>query len=129
MRFAALILLTLVSACQADETVRTYGAADRIWTLTEINGQHFDADATLTFPGNDTIGGKAPCNQYSASMTVPYPWFKAGPIRATKIACPDLQKEAEYLKNLQQMTLSEVLGNVLILSTSEGQNMVFKFDG
>ena len=129
MRFAALILLTLVSACQADETVRAYGAADRIWTLADINEQPFDANATLTFPGNDTIAGKAPCNRYSASITVPYPWFEVGPIRATKVACPDLQKEAEYLKSLQQVTLSEVLGNVLILSTSEGQNMVFKFDG
>ena len=62
-------------------------------------------------------------------MSVPYPWFEVGPIRATNMACPDLQKEAEYLKILQQMKLSEVLGNVLILSTSEGPNMVFKFDG
>ena len=129
MRFAALALLALLSACQADETVRAYGAADRIWTLVEINGQPFDAAATLTFPDDDMIAGKAPCNQYFASMKVPYQWFEVGPIRATKMACPDLQKEAEYLKNLQQMTLSEVLGNVLILSTSEGQNMVFKFDG
>jgi len=109
--------------------VRAYSAADRIWTLVEINGQPFDANATLTFPGNNTIAGKASCNQYFASMTVPYPWFKVGPIRATKMACADLQKEAEYLKSLQQVTLSEVLGNVLILSTSEGQNMAFKFDG
>ena len=91
--------------------MRAYSAADRIWTLVEINGQPFDANATLTFPGNDTIAGKASCNQYFASMTVPYPWFKVGPIRATKMACADLQKEAEYLKSLQQMTLSEVLGN------------------
>jgi len=38
MRFAVLALLGFIPACQADETVRTYGAAAREWTLVEING-------------------------------------------------------------------------------------------
>ncbi|MDG1102746.1 MAG: META domain-containing protein [Ascidiaceihabitans sp.] len=128
MRFAVLALLAFIPACQADETVRTYGAAAREWTLVEINGQPFNASATLTFPDGDTIAGKAPCNRYSANMTVPYPWFEVGLILATKMACGDLRKETEYFTILRQMTLSEVLGDVLILNTPEGKNMVFKAD-
>ena len=128
MRFVVLSLLAFIPACQADETVRTYGAAAREWTLVEINGQPFNASATLTFPDDDTIAGKAPCNRYSANMTVPYPWFEVGLILATQMACGDLRKETEYFKILRQMTLSEVLGDVLILNTPEGQNMVFKAD-
>jgi hypothetical protein len=44
------------------------------------------------------------------------------------MACGDLRKETEYFTILRQMTLSEVLGDVLILNTPEGQNMVFKAD-
>ena len=128
MRFAVLIFLTLLAACQADETVRAYGAAERVWTLVAIDEQPFDSTATLTFPDDETLAGKAPCNQYSTSMTVPYPWFEVGPIKTTKIACAELRNETEFLKNLRQMTLSEVLGKTLILRTSEGRNMVFKAD-
>ncbi len=41
MRFLAFTLLSLIPACQADETLR-------VWTLSEINGQPFPARATLT---------------------------------------------------------------------------------
>lgn len=126
MRLLAFTLLSLIPACQADETLRAYGAADRVWALSEIDGQPFAARATLTFSEEGAISGKAPCNRYSASMTVPYPWFEAGPIRSTKMACPDLTAEAQFFEALDAMTLSEVLGNVLILSTPEGRKMVFK---
>ena len=126
MRFLAFTLLSLIPACQADETLRAYGAADRVWTLSEIDGQPFAARATLTLSEEGAISGKAPCNGYSASMTVPYPWFEAGPIRSTKMACPDLTAEAQFFEALGAMTLSEVLGDVLILSTPEGRKMVFR---
>jgi heat shock protein HslJ len=128
MRFVMLSLLSLIPACQGDETLRAYGAADRIWTLTEIDGHPFTAEATLTFPAEGTIAGAAPCNKYSASMTVPYPWFEAGPIRATKMACADLKAESHFFQALDAMTLSEVLGDILILSTPEGRKMVFRGD-
>jgi heat shock protein HslJ len=126
MRILAMAILTLVPACQADETVRAYGAADRVWTLTEIDKKPFPASATLSFGDEGSIGGRAPCNRYSASMTVPYPWFETGPILSTKMACPDLKAEYKFFNALEAMTLAEVLNDVLILSTSEGREMVFK---
>ncbi|TMM52987.1 META domain-containing protein [Sulfitobacter sabulilitoris] len=113
----------------ADETVTAYGAADKTWRLTELSGQPFSANATLTFPARGKIAGSAPCNRYTADMTVPYPWFETGPIAATRRACPDLDAESLYFDTLRAMTLSEVLGDTLILSTPGGAHMVFTTTG
>lgn len=129
MRFLLLSLLSFIPACQGDETIRAYGAADRVWTVTEIDGTNFNAKATLLFPNEGTISGRAPCNGFSAPMTVPYPWFETGPIISTKMACADLDAENQFFEALGAMSLSEVLGDILILSTPEGRKMVFKADG
>lgn len=130
MRFSLLIVfLFLIAACRQDESVRAYGAADKEWQLIELDGKPFDAKATLTFPEVGRIAGQAPCNRYAGSMTVPYPWFKAGPIAATKRACPDLASETAFFSALDAATLSEVLNDTLILSNTDGLSMVFKSDG
>tara|TARA_R110002049_G_scaffold117332_3_gene270731 strand:- start:119317 stop:119709 length:393 start_codon:yes stop_codon:yes gene_type:complete len=118
--------LSMLPNCNGDETVRAYGAADKVWRVTEIDGKPFTAHATLTFPEAGKIAGDAPCNSYSATMTVPYPWFEAGPVAVTRRACPQLAAEAAYLAALRDATLSEVLGNTLILSSVKRPLAVFK---
>lgn len=121
--------LVLLSACRKDETLTAYGAADEIWRLVEMDGLSTPYTATLRFPEPGVIAGEAPCNSFTGAMTVPYPWFEATRIVATRRACPDLSSEAAYLAALSDMTLSEVLGDTLILSTPEGRKMLFKADG
>jgi len=123
---AATLFLTLLSTCWNDESVGAYGAADRVWVLSELDGTPFPQRATLTFPDAGTIAGKAPCNSYSGAMTVPYPWFEAKNLAVTRMACPDLAAETQFFSALSDMTLSEVAGDVLILSTDSGREMVFK---
>lgn len=123
--FALLAVSMALLGCFKDETVAGYGAADQVWALSELNGKKFDASATLTFPSKGRIDGKAPCNRYSASMVAPYPWFETGPILSTKTACPDLPAESQFFAALSQATLAEVLGGTLILSNTDGLNMVF----
>ena len=118
-------LLLLATACSGDETVRAYGAADRVWTLASLDGQPFAATATLTFPEPGQIAGQAPCNRYSGAMKAPYPWFDAGPLAATRMACPDLQAETAFFAALDAMTQAEVLDDTLVLSTDDGREMVF----
>ncbi|MGC1495846.1 MAG: META domain-containing protein [Sulfitobacter sp.] len=126
MRLILLIAaLSLTAACKKDETVRAYGGAGKDWHLSELNENPFTAKATLTFPEAGRIAGNAPCNSYNATMTVPYPWFEVGPIAATKRACPDLAAEAAFFAALDTATLSEVQGNFLILSNTDGLSMVF----
>jgi len=123
--FRLSLLLPLLLGYCADETLTGYGAQDQVFVLVSINDQPFPARATIRFPQQGQIAGQAPCNSFTSTQDLPYPWFKAGPIAATKRACPDLQAEAHFFKTLSEMTLSEVSGPNLILSTSEGQMMVF----
>ncbi|WP_300033744.1 META domain-containing protein [uncultured Roseobacter sp.] len=126
---SALCALTVTAACWKDETLSAYGAADRTWVLSELDGKPFRAPATLTFPEPGQMAGAGPCNSFSAVMEAPYPWFEAGPLAATRRACPDLPSETEYFRALGEMSLSEVLGDTLILSTPEGRSMVFTAGG
>ncbi|MEP2028309.1 MAG: META domain-containing protein [Paracoccaceae bacterium] len=126
MRLLPLLATLFLSGCTGDETVAGYGAADRIWVLEELDGSPFPAHATLLFPETGKIAGEAPCNRYSGMMTAPYPWFGATQVVSTRKACPDLEAEAKFFDALSDMTLSEVLGNVMILSNDAGREMVFK---
>jgi len=124
--FALLPLLILLAACAGDETLSAYGAADKTWVLTEIDGQPFSDRATLSFPEPGRLAGQAPCNAYSGKQTAPYPWFEARQIISTKAACAELRQEQSFLSALSTVTLSEVSGDIMVLSTPEGREMVFK---
>lgn len=127
MRLSLILPLMLpLSACSADETLRAYGAADKVWHLSELSGAAFTGQTTITFPEPGQIAGSAPCNRYVATQDAPYPWFKAGPIGATRRSCPDLTAETAYFAALAAATLSEVLGDTLILSDEDGPLLVFK---
>lgn len=108
-----------------DETLAAYAPADR-YRLTDLNGAPFEAEAMLDIRTPGQISGTAPCNSYSAAQTAPYPWFAAGPIRATRMACPDLPAEQAYFAALAAMTLAEAAGDILILSNTDGGQMVFQ---
>ena len=69
---------------------------------------------------------KLSCNRWFANQGVPYPWFEISAIGATKMACPDLTAEAQFFSSLEAMTLSEVSGDVLVLSNDAGRSMEFK---
>ncbi len=125
-QFFTLVALCGLCACMGDETVAQYGGADAEWQLVEIDGNPFDARATLNLAEPGKITGQAPCNRYFGTQRAPYPWFAAKGIGATRRACPDLAAEQHFLKALGDMTLSEVAGDVLILSNDAGREMVFK---
>ena len=125
VRFLLLLSLAL-AACQKDESLSGYADPTATYALKEINGAPFSAAATIAFPEQGVVRGQGPCNSFSGAQTVPYPWIKIENIAATKRACPDLAAESAYFTSLQAMTLSEVLGDVLILSNDEGDEMVFR---
>lgn len=124
-----LALLTLpLSACLADETISGYADTAATYRLQSMNGLPVAARATISFPEEGVVAGQAPCNSFSASQTAPYPWFQLGPMRVTRMACPNLDVEQAFFRNLAQMTLAEVGGAVLILSNEAGDEMVFQAD-
>lgn len=109
-----------------DETLSGYGAQETQWTLIEIDGIPFSARATLEFPEEGALLGQAPCNTYQGQQSAPYPWFKAERIAVTRMACPDLEAETVFFEALGAMTLAEVAGDTLLLSTEDGRKMVFE---
>lgn len=120
-----LSLLALLAACK-DETLSGYAPEKTTWLLESVNGAPFDAKATLQFPEQGKIIGRAPCNGFSARQTVPYPWFSVDGIASTKMTCPQIDQETQFFEALQKMTLSEVSGDTLILSTEDGSQMLFR---
>lgn len=120
----AVMALSGLGYCK-DETVTGHGGADAVWHLQLIDGAAFSANATLVFPAEGEVAGEGPCNRYSGRQTVPYPWFAAEDVATTKRACPELAAEALYLTALGEMTLVEILGDVMILSNDAGREMVF----
>ena len=129
MRLTLCAAAVALSACQGDETVTAYGGAGKTWVLREIDNAPFTARTTLTFPEPGQITGQGPCNGYSATLRVPYPWFDAENLISTKTACPDLAQETVYFQSLDAMSLIEVLGDVMLLSNEAGRQMVFKAGG
>jgi heat shock protein HslJ len=81
--------------------------------------------ATISFPRPGQIAGQATCNRCSAVQAAPYPWFLAESIGATGMACPELDAEQDFLGALATMTFAEIAGDTLILSNTDGRQMVF----
>ena len=63
--------------------------ADTNWSITAINGETIAPDAVhfLRFD-RDRLSGKAGCNSFSAAYTASPDTLDAGPVVATKMACP-----------------------------------------
>lgn len=128
-RATLLPLLLGLSFCAPDETISGYAGAGSVWRLEEMAGAPAPAHVTLGFPAEGRIEGQGPCNGYRGGQAVPYPWFQVTEIAATKRACPELDAEAAYLRLLSEMTLAEVMGDVLILSDETGRSLVFRRTG
>jgi heat shock protein HslJ len=108
----------LLAACLKDETISGYVDQTASFQLVEINGTPFTATATLSFPKQGQISGKAPCNTS--------PWFEIGPIAATRATCPEITQETEFFAALARMTLIETLADVVILRNDENEEMLFR---
>ncbi|MBT8425200.1 MAG: META domain-containing protein [Silicimonas sp.] len=122
---AATTVFGVLAAC-SDETISGYADPDATYVLSELGGAAFPARATIAFPAKGKVTGSAPCNTFNATQSVPYPWVDIGPVAATRRACPDLDAERRFFEALETMVFAEVQGPVLILSSEDGVEMVFR---
>lgn len=120
-----LLLSLTLFGCNEDKSPSGYADQGAEYVLREINGASYPERATLIFPEEGRIAGSAPCNSFSGTLLAPYPWFELGPLAVTRRACPDLPAESQFFTALQRMKLIEFSGSVLILSTTEGEEMIF----
>ena len=121
-------MIVALGGCLKDETLSGFVPDGSTWILEEMRGAPFAERTTLTFPEPEQIAGQAPCNQYFAVQTVPYPWFNVNAVGSTRRACPALELEGTYFATLQAATLAEVAGDTLILSNEDGPLLVYKLE-
>ncbi len=96
------------------------------WRLVEMDGTPVTASATLDIEPGGVVRGQAPCNGFGFRQSADFPAFQAGPIRATKRACPDLPVESAFLSRLQTVDTAEMDDSRLILRTPDGGALVFE---
>lgn len=94
------------------------------WHLVGLEGEAFGWPASLRIDGAD-VTGKAPCNGWGARNLATLPALSLGPIRATRMACPDLDAESAFFDALQAMQRAELDQGHLYLIGPEGRVMEF----
>ena len=118
MRLMLAAPLVLCTACIGDETLSGYAGAGSVWGLEEADGLPTGLAASLSLPRKGRIAGAGPCGAFEGAQTAPYPWFAAEDLTS----CPGGD---DFTEMLAAMTLSEVQGDILILSCPDGREMVF----
>lgn len=96
------------------------------WRLVEMHGAPVAWSASLSLPSRGTITGQGPCTRFSGAQSAVYPWFDAGPLRATGSTCPDSREDRDFRAGIEAARLAEVSGPILILTDGDGREMVFR---
>ncbi|WP_299424978.1 META domain-containing protein [uncultured Shimia sp.] len=123
--FAAATALS-IAACATTETVTQYGGTAYDWKLVEIDGTAVTYDAELAFASDGGVHGEGPCNGFSGKQSKPYPWVDIQIDFVEELYCSGIDNEEAYLAALMEMTLIEVSGPNMVMSTDTGRQMVFK---
>lgn len=95
------------------------------WSLSEVDGAPYEASATVAFPEEGRIAGKAACNNFTGSYEGTTDGFTLGPMAMTKMMCPDIEAEDAFMAQLALMTHADVTEDQVILSNADGAQMVF----
>lgn len=100
------------------------------WLLEDLAGSGVidNAQATLTFPEQGRVAGRASCNRFSGSVEIGGTSIKFGPLISTRMACPEavMNQEDKYLKALQSVDRFERNGSSLLLY-SKGSDKPLRF--
>ena len=100
------------------------------WTFVSIGGVPVAADrpTTLAFEA-DRLSGSAGCNRFSGGYSAADGTLTAGPLAATRMACPGAgmtQENAFFALMRSPVSLSFPTDGTLILTGSDGQTAVLK---
>ncbi len=141
-RFPVLGLLGLAFVgCTSPKTPVDAGGAQAVsaspaallgtsWRLEELGGVSAipDVEATLEFPEQGKVAGKASCNRFFGTVEVPGESIKMGPLASTKMACIDATdaQEVKYLAALAAAERFESDGPALLIY-SRGMEKPLRF--
>ncbi|MFT4149940.1 MAG: META domain-containing protein [Paracoccaceae bacterium] len=78
------------------------------WRIVANDDAPYGSSVTIAFDDPARISGQGPCNRWFAELKSTLPEFRIGPVGATMMACPDLDKEAAFLAMLEKVTRAEI---------------------
>jgi hypothetical protein len=112
--------------CQTDETLAAYAEQDRDYQITEVLGQPAAFTAALRFPGRMRFQIETPCAVLDGRITAPLPWFEAQKITFAPRPCDDSPWQTDLMKILKTVTLAEIAGDTILLSSDARVALVFR---
>ena len=81
---------------------------------------------TIGFGPDSTFNGKAPCNTMGGIYILKGTSIKFSKIISTKMACPEMEKEGEFLKLLQETVSAYSVSADKLLLRDGASNIVFE---
>lgn len=131
LRFVILmiILAFTIAACG-----KTGGSAADLrsnsWLLTSLNGTPVVSGSTVTLTfDKKSLGGSGGCNSYGGDYTLRGTKLSMENIYSTEMYCEAsgvMDQEAQYFELLSKAESFSISGDVLTLSTSSGDTLVFE---
>lgn len=117
----------LITACAPANQPAQPGLADTSWILTTLGGEPIlEGVITAEITAENTIGGSAGCNQYTANYDTDGSSLKFTPqVATTLMACPPplMDIESRYLEALQQTASYQSDGTNLTLLDANGREL------
>lgn len=101
------------------------------WQLIQLGGSQIVPEAekyTLTFYAEENrLAGIGACNRLTGSYTVgPKQALRIGPMAATRMACPGMERESEFIEALESATHYDMDGPMLLLLADGELRAVFQ---
>ena len=132
-RIAALIATIALTAgccnCRSYQKKTRRPLEGTEWQLIQLDGRSVKA-APETFVlklENGSVSGAGACNRLMGSYTTgERRALKIGPVASTKMACPNLDQEQQFLRALESTTHYDMDGPMLLLLSNGELHAVFQ---
>ena len=125
--FWFILLFLALSSCMGDAAIQLEGS---YWELASLDGRPVIPGAPPTLYFEDgKVGGMGGCNSFGGEYSVRGGQIKFdSPFASTLMACADndrMEQETLYMQILGQVEQIELSSGELILTTAQGEQLVF----
>ena len=100
------------------------------WRPTHLGEMRLEDDSEMfvQFEDGGQLRGHAGCNRFSGSYELKDGSLQIGPLRSTRMACPEptMSFEISFMEALQTPAHANLVGNKLVLRTAQ-DNIIIRF--
>ncbi len=133
-RLAALVATVALTAgccnCRSYQKKTRRPLVGTEWQLIQLEGRNVKADPgtfTLRLDDGGNVSGMGACNHLMGSYsTGERRALKIGPLASTKMACPNLGQEQQFLRAIEATTHYDMDGPMLLLLSNGELRAVFQ---